>query len=685
MSFLHPQLLWLLLVPAGLLLAALRPALAATVLHPKIPRATFRPAALELRPAPPRARPVAVALALAALVLALARPQGDEISTPTIIEARDVLVAVDVSRSMLADDVAPDRLSRARLLVRTLADELKGERLGLLPFAGTAFLQSPLSADYEIFRTFLDELGPDMIPAGGSDFTALLTTASEAFGISDPATPAAPGTPAPADRYLIVLSDGEAQDDSWKPLAEKLAARGVRVLALGLGTPSGAMMPDGKGGLIKDERGAVILTKLDATTLRELARLTDGAYRDASAWVDLPALLRETVARGRASRETTDTSTRREELFVWFLAPALALLALALLREFPVTPRPRPVSVPKLPTRHAAALGGLLLTLSSLAAPDRASAAEAPAAPPPDPLVELVGSLADAPEISPADLARLATLTATRGEEARAAGPSAPPALPEGALRDALAAVEQGAASAPSAADWAGLRQRLETLLAPPPEPPKKDPSKSDKSKNDKADQKDPSESKDSEKSDSDPSSKSEESKDQKPSEKPGESGESDKSGSPDQSKPGSEGSPDSSSSSDPSKSSDSASEPSTDQPGKPSADKPLGDLGSSPDKPDENQKPEDQPVPAPGEPKDENTDAPTQRAGGVSSSGDAEASAGDQAALTLDPALAVPQQHLQRVRDSDAPARLYQLIQEAETPPDSVRKAAPGTPTRDW
>ena len=631
MSFLHPTLLWLLLLPAAGLLFLLRAARAEAPAFPKIPSASFLPrhSSLVIGHSSFSPRPVAALLALALLITALARPQGGEIAEPRFTEARDVLVAVDVSRSMLADDVAPDRLSRARLLVRSLADELRGERLGLLPFAGTAFLQSPLSADYEIFRTFLDELGPDMIPAGGSDFAALLSTADEAFG---PADSASPDAPPPADRYLVVLSDGEAQDESWRPLAQKLAERGVRVIALGLGTSAGAMIPDGKGGLVKDPAGAVVLSRLEAGTLRELARLTEGAYRDASTWVDLPALLRETVARGRAARAESGSAPRRVELFAWFLAPALALLALSLLREFPVTPRQRPprVSVPPIPTRYASALAVFLALVVSLPATEKAP-------PPPDPLVELVSRLASAETLRPTDLAALATLTAERGEAARAQPGGG--AFPEGAVHDALAATAQGRATAPTTADWDGLRSRLEALLAAPPEPPQPD----------KSDAKNPPPPKDP----SDPSSPP-----------PPEQGQ-DKSQTP----------PDSTSDSSP----DSESSPGT--PGS-SSDQPpssppqasqdsLGELGDDPATPSPT--PSDQPPP---------DDAPTQRAGGVSASGRPEGDPADASAT--DPALALPQQRLEGVRRGDAPARLYQLLQQAETPPDAERRAG-GTPTRDW
>ncbi len=679
MSFLHPQLLWLLLLPAALLLACLRfrARTVAALPQPRIPRAQLRQGALIPGPNLRSPRPIVACAALAALVLALARPQGATLATPTVTQARDVLVAVDVSRSMLSDDVAPSRLARARLLINALADELRGERLGLLPFAGTAFLQCPLSADYEIFRTFLEELGPDMIPAGGSDFTALLTAADEAFG---PADSTSPDAPSHADRYLIILSDGEAQDDTWKPLAQKLSGRGVRILALGLGTADGALVPDGKGGVAKKPDGSAVLSRLNASTLQDLARLTDGAYRDASVWVDLAALLRETVARGRAVQTTTDTAPRREELFAWFLAPALVLLALALVREFPVTARPGPLRPPKLPVRHAASLGFLLALLGTFAV-DRPVLAAATPAETPDPLVDLVGRLAAADSPSPAELSRLAALTAEQGEKARAENK---PGFPEGALRDGLAAIEQGRAADPSAADWTALRRRLEALLAPPPKPP--EPPKSDQNqKQNDSSENDPQKSpQDDQKSQNE--SKSDEAKSDETKNDGGKADE-DKNNSPGspQKSPGEQGaSPekpekDGGQSQEQQSGSSSASEgqspkPDSKQPPQNPASQPLGELGEKPDeKPPSPETSEAAPEDRPPE--------PTQRAGGVSASGQSSDDK-DKAAATpgrIDPTLVVPQQRLERVRDADSPARLYQLLQEAETSRRS------DTPTRDW
>ena len=662
MTFAHPQLLWLLALPAALLLAAMFARVRTTkIAHPKIARANIDRAGLRFHASAHLSRrPVAAALALAGVIAALARPQGTAIATPTLIQARDVLVAVDVSRSMLADDVAPTRLARARLLVHDLADALRGERLGLLPFAGTAFLQSPLSADYEIFRTFLDELGPDMIPAGGSDFAGLLRSADEAFG---PADSTAPGAPLPPDRYLIILSDGEAQDSSWRPLAEKLASRGVRVLALGVGTAAGAMVPDGQGGLIKDERGAVILTKLNPATLQDLARLTDGAYRDASAWVDVPALLAETIARGRTARATADLAPRRQELFGWFLAPALLLLAASLVREFPALPR-LPARPPRLPAATARVAPFILALLAAgLGAPLPTRAASTAAAPTPapapaDPLVDLVDKLAAAEQPAASDFARLADLTASRGEQARTSADSAAP-VPEGALRDALAAVSAGQAADPRAADWPALRKRLETLLAPPPQQQQQQQSQDNKSQ--KSDPQKSPEQKSQDKNQSPQDSSQSEKK----------SSDSENNSSPDSQKsPSGSGQP--SEKKDPS-SSGSDSAPSATQP-KPDDAKPLGDLANKPDE----KKPEGENAPVPAD-QPPTEDTPAQQAGGVSASGrpaDADPAAD---AASLDPALAMPRQRLERVRDADAPARLFQLLQDSENPPEDRERRAAG------
>jgi Ca-activated chloride channel family protein len=340
MTFALPHLLWLLLLPAVLAVAdGLRRTAAAAESWPGIRRLWAGPGGLA--PSHHGARPPArwcLWCGLALLIVALARPQWGKIEERVFDQSREVLIALDLSRSMLATDVKPTRLERARLLVESLLDRLKGERIGLLVFSGTAFLQCPLSPDYEVLREFLPALDPDYLPEGGTDYARLLKAALEAFS-----------NEAGADRYLIVLSDGEALTEDWRSQLETVKQRGIRVITLGVGTEAGSVIPGKDGGFVKDERGAVVLSKLNPTTLKQLASATSGAYAEASGWLDLPALLQQTVERGKQGALSERKNIRLGERFQWFLAPALLLLLLSYWREFPITPKPRDLR------RHSAA------------------------------------------------------------------------------------------------------------------------------------------------------------------------------------------------------------------------------------------------------------------------------------------------------------------------------------------
>lgn len=473
-SFAWPFLLWLLLVPAGVLLTELltRRRTATGGGRPKLLRAeagarTLQVIASSARPAAPRRTRFWLCAGLALAVIALARPQWGRIEEQVFDQSREILLAVDLSRSMLAQDVKPSRLDRAKLLIQSLLERLEGERVGLVVFSGTAFLQSPLSSDYEILREFLPALNPDYLPEGGTNYRALIDTTVQAFGS---------GTA--ADRFLIVLSDGEATDDNWKSAVEALKEKGIRVIGLGVGTPAGAMIPDGGGGFVKDDRGAVVLSKLENATLQELARETNGTYQDASTWLDLPALLQSTVEAGRKGDFVEKSQVRLIERFQYFLAPALLCLLLSFYFEFPVPPRPRELSLPaeakgakpEAAAKMAAALF-MIGVLACLAGPRMARAADDGGDPLVAPLSKVVGRLSSQSNRAAADWAELGRTTLTYGQRLQ----SSKQRVPEGPVRDALAAVDAGAGLDAKAADWPQLRQDLEALLKRP-EDEKKDP-----------------------------------------------------------------------------------------------------------------------------------------------------------------------------------------------------------------
>ena len=486
MIFFWPHLLWLLIPVAILALgdSFRRGNGERSRTWPKILRAWAgaRQAAVGDAHRSPRGR-ILLWLGLALGVVALARPQWGRVEEPVFDQSREIVIALDLSRSMLAPDVRPSRLERARLLIQGLLDGLRGERVGLVAFAGTAFLQVPLSADYEVLNEFLPSLNPAFMPVGGTDYEAMLHAVLDAFSAS--------GT---ADRYLIILSDGESQTDGWKDLLGDLRKKNIRVIGLGVGTAQGAFIPDEAGGYVKDERGAVVLSKLNSTTLEELASATNGVYTDASTWVDLAAVLKQTVAAGHRGEFKERNEVRQVERFQWALAPALLCLLLSLWREFPVRPRVRslPLAVrtgdgrPETGERNpeagkpaptpgarspkaapAVTAATLLILLSAIRHPLSAIAAEdtsAYAAP----LSKLVEQLSAKPALSAADCASLAQETVTWGKRMK----DAHQPVTAGPVNDALAGVDAGEKLSREAADWPEFRKQLGELLIKPPEPP---------------------------------------------------------------------------------------------------------------------------------------------------------------------------------------------------------------------
>ena len=204
-------------------------------------------------------------------VLALARPQFGTKMELMRRKGLDVVVAVDVSLSMYAEDIKPNRMARSKQEIGKFVDRLAGDRVALAAFAGEAFLQCPLTMDYGAFKIFLDILGPDLIQTPGTDIASALETSLKAFDPKDRKY-----------RVIVLLTDGEDHSGRAEKLAEEAARLGVTIYTVGIGLTQGVPIPlkDEQGNVSykKDQQGGIVTTKLDEELLQKIALATNGKY-----------------------------------------------------------------------------------------------------------------------------------------------------------------------------------------------------------------------------------------------------------------------------------------------------------------------------------------------------------------------------------------------------------------------
>jgi len=209
-----------------------------------------------------------VLLALTLAITALAKPRWGYIYEDVKRRGLDLLFAIDTSRSMLSNDVAPNRLERVKLAAQDLITELQGDRAGLIAFAGRAFLQAPLTIDYDAAVESINDLDTKTIPEGGTNISEAIALAVQTFGKS-----------ARGNRALIIFTDGEELSGDAVKEAKKAEEAGVKIFTIGVGTIQGSLIPlEQEGGFVKDAKGEVHKSKLDENRLREIAQATGGMY-----------------------------------------------------------------------------------------------------------------------------------------------------------------------------------------------------------------------------------------------------------------------------------------------------------------------------------------------------------------------------------------------------------------------
>jgi len=241
-------------------------------------------------------------------------------------EGLDIYFLIDTSKSMLVKDIEPDRISRAKKIIESIIDNLNGDRIGFIPFSSDAYIQMPLTDDYQVARMFLDVIDTDMIGGGGTNIGAGLNLAANSFDRTSS-----------ADRVIIILSDGEDHESNSIYVLKKINDGELRVFSIGIGTLNGGLVPvyDSEGKQIveykKDDNGNFVTSKLQRETLEKLATMSNGSYYQSTIGGDEVNALLEDLSFLKRDTLKTKKISRYKELYQYFLGPGILLFLAAYL------------------------------------------------------------------------------------------------------------------------------------------------------------------------------------------------------------------------------------------------------------------------------------------------------------------------------------------------------------------
>jgi Ca-activated chloride channel family protein len=325
MTFAHPYFLWLLLaIPPALLLFFWWSERVRRKLMSQFIQSRLLPGLVSgVSPARQKIRGALLVAAVTCLILALARPQWGYDLDEVQQRGLDIVVAIDTSKSMLAQDVSPNRLARAKLAALDLMKQAKSDRLGLVAFAGTAFLQCPLTIDDTVFRQSVEALDVHTLPVGGTALGEAIDTALKAFKEGD------------NYKVLVLFSDGEDHDSDAVAAAKRAADEGMHIFTIGIGSPEGELLPapgpNGQMDHIRDENGKVVQSRLNAALLDEIARTANGFYLPLRAANTIDTLYQKGLAPLPRSEMKEKWVRRPRERYHWPLAVAIVLLGAEML------------------------------------------------------------------------------------------------------------------------------------------------------------------------------------------------------------------------------------------------------------------------------------------------------------------------------------------------------------------
>ena len=264
-------------------------------------------------------RTVLFCLGFACFSVGLARPLLGAKLVERETKGAEIMICLDVSNSMLAQDYSPDRLSRAKLAISRIVDKLQGDRIGLIIFAGTSFVQLPITTDYVSAKMFLGSIDTRSVPVQGTAIGEAILTAARSFSAQSEKS-----------RAIIVITDGENHEDDPVDAARQVAGTGIRVYTIGVGSLQGQPIPR-DGDLMKDKDGNIVVTRLDEETLKRVASAGDGAYVHAgSEEFGLNPILDE-IRKLEDERFNSVVFEEYDEQYMYFFAAALIFFVLEML------------------------------------------------------------------------------------------------------------------------------------------------------------------------------------------------------------------------------------------------------------------------------------------------------------------------------------------------------------------
>jgi Ca-activated chloride channel family protein len=261
-----------------------------------------------------------ILLALVLLIFAVANPQIGTRIQEVKQTGIDVFIALDVSRSMLAEDIKPNRLEKAKYQISSLINKLRGDRIGLIIFAGEAYVQFPLTTDYSAANLFLSAVDVNSVPQQGTAIASAIDLSTKSFDYKTS-----------TQRVIVIITDGEDHEGDIMQAVERAREKGIKIYTIGLGSPTGVPIPvyNAQGQQVdykKDENGNIVLTKLDESILKQIASAGDGKYFLGSNYEDYLDRIYSDLSSLEKSEFGVRKVTDYEDRFYYFLAPAIILV-----------------------------------------------------------------------------------------------------------------------------------------------------------------------------------------------------------------------------------------------------------------------------------------------------------------------------------------------------------------------